>query len=193
MTTELTEESVDASPEEGEEEKAEWSPTPIEITHPEHVEAADIHLFYEPAWKLRMTLRDDRSYLAVKVVRAAPLSSPNGYICFLDSRDEAICMVRDPNDLPDDQQKVVLEELERRYLTAIVHQVLSLRSEFGASYWEVATDRGDREFVVKDVSENAHWLSEDRVMLLDVDANRFEIQSLRGLDRKRRGLIDLVL
>ena len=45
--------------------------TPINITHPEHVKVQDIRLFREPAWTLRMTIEGDRSYIKIKVVRAA--------------------------------------------------------------------------------------------------------------------------
>ena len=60
--------------------------TPISVTHPERVEIDKIHLFREPAWVLRLTIDGDRSYLKVKVVRAAPLSHPTRYICLLDAK-----------------------------------------------------------------------------------------------------------
>ena len=50
---------------------------PITVTHPENVDIAKLRLFREPAWVLRLTIDGDRSYLKVKIVRAAPLSYPN--------------------------------------------------------------------------------------------------------------------
>ena len=70
--------------------------TPITVTHPENVGVESIQLFREPPWMLRLTIQDDRSYLRVKIVRAAPLSHPNRYICILDAKDEEICMIDDP-------------------------------------------------------------------------------------------------
>ena len=78
-------------------------------------------------------------------------------------------------------------------MTAIIKRIDSLRSEFGVSYWEVQTDRGNREFVVRNVSENAQWITDRRLLLLDVDGNRFEISNLEVLDKKSRGLIEMVL
>ena len=69
--------------------------TPISVTHPERVEIDKLRLFREPAWILRLTIDGDRSYLKVKVVRAAPLSHPTRYICLLDAKDEEICMIDD--------------------------------------------------------------------------------------------------
>ena len=166
--------------------------TPITVTHPENVDTASIRLFREPPWILRLTI-EDRSYTRVKIVRAAPLSHPNRYICILDAKDEEICMIDDLKALDPGMREIVDEELDRRYLTAVIEQVTSLRNEFGTSYWDVKTDRGEREFVVQNASENAQWLGDHRLLLIDVDGNRFEIPDLNSLDKKSMGLVELVL
>ena len=174
-------------------EKEERAITPITVTHPEKVEVQAIRLFREPAWTLRMSIGEDRSYLKVKVVRAAPLSHPERYISFLDGKDEEICMVDDLADLDDEARGIIKEELERRYLSSTIQQVLSVRNEFGTSYWEVLSDRGAREFLVQNVAENAQWLGEHRLLLVDVDGNRFEIPDLEDLEKQSLGLIEQVL
>ena len=173
--------------------KAEKTVTPIQVTHPEHVHPKDIWLFREPPWALRMTIEGDRSYLKIRIVCAAPLSQPSRYICFLDEKNEIICTVEDPRVLDTESQRIVKEELNQRYMTAIIEQVYSLRKEFGVSYWDVQTNRGGREFVVRNVSENAQWISERRLLLVDVDGNRFEIPDLDALNKKSLGLIEMVL
>ena len=173
--------------------KAERTIAPIQVTHPEHVEPEAIRLFHEPPWTLRLTIEDDRSYTKVRVVCAAPLSQPDRYICLLDEKNEVICTVEDPIVLDAASQGIIKEELSQRYMTAIIKRIDSLRSEFGVSYWEVQTDRGDREFVIRNVSENAQWITDRRLLLVDVDGNRFEISNLDALDKKSRGLIEMVL
>lgn len=169
------------------------SATPITVTHPENVDTAKLRLFREPAWTLRLTIDDDRSYLKVKVVRAAPLSYPDQYISFLDGKDEEICMVDDLKVLDNDARALIGEELDRRYLTATIHSVNTIRNEYGTSYWDVVTDRGAREFVVQNVSENAQWLGDHRLLIIDVDGNRFEIPRLDELDKKSLGLVEQVV
>ena len=170
-----------------------YKPSPQVVTHPEHVDPHAIRLFREPAWRLRMTIEGDRSYLKVKIVRAAPLSHPSQYICFLDMKDEVVTMVRDPEVLDQDTQRLIQEELAQRYLTSVILSVHSVRSEFGASYWDVETSRGQREFVIQNVSESAQWFTETHLMLIDVDANRFEIPDLGALDAKSLSFVGLVL
>lgn len=174
-------------------EKKKMAVTPITVTHPEKVEVDALRLFREPAWRLRLTIDGDRSYTRVKVVRAAPLSHPDKYISFLDAKDEEICMVDDLKQLDDEARAIIKDELDRRYLTSTIQTVLSMRNEFGTSYWEVATDRGQREFVVQNVAENAQWLGDHRLLIIDVDGNRFEIPRLDELDKKSLGLVEQVL
>lgn len=170
-----------------------WKPSPIDVTHPQDVDTGRIRLFREPAWHLRMTIEGDRSYLRVKIVRAVPLSEPDRYICFLDAKDEVICMVEDVRELRAEDQAIIREELARRYMTSRIERIHSIRSEYGVSYWEVTTDRGPREFVVKNVGEDARWLDEKRVLIQDVDGNRFEVADLGALDKRSRGLMEMVL
>jgi len=97
-------------------------------------------LFYEPKERLRLTVGEEKSYLTVKPVWAAPISRPNGYLALLDGKGEEIAMLPDPRALPADSWAAVQRELRQRNLTAIVTAVMSARQEFGATYWTVATD-----------------------------------------------------
>ena len=166
---------------------------PITVTHPESVDIAKLRLFRDPPWVLRLTIADDRSYTKIKVVRAAPLSHPEKYISILDAKDEEICMLDALDQVDQPTQEIIKDELDRRYLTATVEAVLAMRYEYGTSYWQVQTDRGQREFVVQNVAENAQWLGEYRLLIVDVDGNRFEIPDLNRLDKKSMGFIDQVL
>jgi len=192
MSTEPTQGAPGASPE-ASPPKPHFSLTPIRITHPENVDLSQVHFFREPAWVLRLTLADDRSYTRVKLVRAAPLTYPRQYVSVLDERDEEIFMVERLDDLEPAQRAVVEEELDRRYLTSIIEAVESVRNEFGTSYWEVRTQRGHRQFVVQNAAENARWLDDYRLLLVDVDGNRFEVPRLNRLDKRSIAFIEQVL
>jgi hypothetical protein len=173
--------------------ESDWKPTPIETIHPENVDPTSIRLFKNPEWILRMTIEGDRSYLRVKVLRAAPLTQPDRYFCILDFKDEAVCLIEDLDQLEASSRPFVFEEMDRRYLTAEIKSIVSLQNEYGVSYWEVETDRGTREFVAKSVAENAQWLGDNRLMIFDVDGNRFEVTDKDALDKRSRGLLESVL
>lgn len=154
---------------------------------------ADLKLFYHPKDRLRLTVGDEKSYPTVKPAWAAPMSRPNKYLALLNGKGEEITTIADPKELPPDSLAAVEEELRRRYLTANVVKILHARVEYGATYWHVITDRGEREFVTQSLQENAIWLSSHHLLLLDVDGNRFEITNTEELDAASQRFIHAIL
>ena len=152
-----------------------------------------LRLFYQPKDRLRLTVGDEKSYHTVKPVWAAPLSRPNKYLALLDGKGNEIVTLTDPAVLTPDSLAAALEELRRRYLTSTVRAILHAKQEFGATYWSVATDRGDRDFVTQNLQENAVWLSPTHLLLLDVDGNRFEITDTHALDPSSRRYVETIL
>jgi hypothetical protein len=141
-----------------------------------------LRLFHHPPGTLRLTVDDMRSYVSVKLYQASPLSMPGRYLSLVDGKGEEIVMVDRVESFLPDTRTVAEEELRRRYLTARVKAITGIRTEFGVTYWNVATDKGDRDFVVQSLSEACVWLSESHILLIDVDGNRFEITDRFALD-----------
>ncbi|HHV54819.1 MAG TPA: DUF1854 domain-containing protein [Firmicutes bacterium] len=125
--------------------------------------------------------RAGEEYSPVAVYRAFPLTRPEQYISVRDSEGKEIGMIENLGDLPAEMRRLVEEELERRYFTPLITRVVSVKEEFGYSYWEVETDRGARRFTVRNSHENVLPVGERSVMLVDVDGNRFAIPDYRRL------------
>ncbi|MHB8635737.1 MAG: DUF1854 domain-containing protein [Fimbriimonadaceae bacterium] len=153
----------------------------------------DINLFYWPKDRLRMTLGARQSWHTVKPAWASPLNHPHRFLALLDGKSEEIVMLPDPAALPPSSWEVIQEELNRRYLTAQVERIVDATNEFGATYWHVETDRGERDFVTQSLQENVQWLGLGHLLLTDVDGNRFEIRDVAALDPRSRGLIERIL
>ncbi len=160
---------------------------------PETPDPQTLKLFYEPKDRLRLTIEGDRSYHTVKPTWAAPLSRPGQYLALLDGKGNAIVTLPDPSVLPPESLAAAKEELRRRYLTATVRAIAHAKQEFGATYWSVQTDRGDRDFVTQNLQENAIWLSPTHLLLLDVDGNRFEITDTKALDAVSQQYVATIL
>ena len=88
------------------------------------------------------------------------LDQGNSQTCYCAGCDEA-------------SKAIVQEELDRRYLTFVVRRIVSVRSEFGVSHWGMESDRGTNDSVVRDVSENVLRPAPDRLVIVDVESNRF--------------------
>jgi len=151
------------------------------------------HFFYHPQDRLRLTIGDNSSYTSVVPAWAAPLTLPNQYLSILDGAGKQILMFKNLDEIPAESRPAIEEELRRRYLTSIIQRVISARSEFGVSYWKVETDRGILEFVAQSLQENAQWLSATQLLIVDIDANRFEIPDIDALDEKSRMLLTTII
>jgi hypothetical protein len=137
----------------------------------------------------RLTLENDRSWIKVSIASAFPLSDPDHYIGFLDGGGKDVGMLYDPALLDPASRRLVEEELERRYFVPVVERVQSVKEEFGTVYWKVETDKGEKEIVVRNLRDNLQELSSTRLIITDVDGNRFEFPDIAKLDGKSQSII----
>ncbi len=148
----------------------------------------ETRLFYDPSGFLRATV-GIRTYLDVTVVRAFPLSLENHYYGLLSGRLDEIGIIMDPTELDQTSQDVIALEMRRRYFSTVVERIDSIREEFGATYWKVQTSRGERSFIGKHLRDNVSYLDDGRILVHDVDGNRYEITSLASLDEASRSTL----
>jgi len=124
--------------------------------------------------------------IPVSLVQARPLTDPGGTIAIIDARKRCVGEVSSLMELSEESRAVARLELERRYCIAVIVTVESTLVDFGSRYWQVLTDRGARRFLVRDPQRSVLRLPPDRVMLRDVQGNRFLIPSLSALDAASR-------
>jgi hypothetical protein len=137
----------------------------------------------------RLTIESDRSWAKVTVARAFPLSDPDHYLGFLDGAGKDIGLLVDPGPLDAESRSVVEEELEKRYFVPVVERVLSVKEEFGTVYWRVETDKGEKEIVARNLRDNLMELTSSRIIITDIDNNRFEFPDINKLDGRSLGII----
>lgn len=123
--------------------------------------------------------------------RAFPFDRPYEFISVSDDNGE-IGIIYDLGDFAD-AKDILKNELDSKYFAPKIQKITSLKERFGYSYWKVKCDRGDYEFTVKDTFRSIIHVSEDRVFVLDVDSNRFEIESLSSLDKNSFRKIELYI
>lgn len=152
------------------------------------LDPAQIRIF-QHAGLTRMTLEGDRSWIRVSVVRARPISDPDHYYGVLDATGKDIGLIVDPSELDEQSQEAVRAHLELRYFTPVVEHVISAKEEFGTVYWTFATSRGVKEVVARNLRDNIQELTATRILLTDVDGNRFEIPDINALDPESLNII----
>jgi hypothetical protein len=137
---------------------------------------------------------DGEEGIPVRVSWARPLTDRGGEVAILHAtKKQEITTLGDFKHLDSDSQEIVAEELERRYFLPKITKVMRTTATFGNRYWDVETDCGEREFLVKSPETDVTWITEDRCVLKDALGNCYEIESLEALDRTSRANADKVL
>jgi len=130
-------------------------------------------------------------YPHITLRRTLPIKEPTRYISVADNENNEIGIIQDVAALAATQQKVVLDELEARYYSPQVLEIISVKDKMGYVYFELklqnkptaeGADFHIKTCAVKDVSRNVRMLSDTRLIILDVDGNRY-IVDLPGMDK----------
>lgn len=136
---------------------------------------------------------ETKTYDRVFLHRAFPFDYPYSYISVLDSESKELGLIADINDLGEDTAKILRDELDRKYYTPVIKQIISLKDKFGFSYWKVMTDEGELSFTLRDTFQSLLKVGGTRIFVNDIDGNRYEIPNIEELDRKSFRKIELFL
>jgi hypothetical protein len=154
-------------------------------------EYADIRFLQPEECRFRLTSGGflalelgEHNYPVVYAYRAFPLTLGDRFISVRDDKDQEIGVIADLAAFSPGQAGLVRTELERRYFTPVIQRVVKMKEEFGYIYWEVETDKGPRRFTTRSSHDSIIPVSDIRLLILDVDGNRFEIPDYRQLDPK---------
>jgi len=139
---------------------------------------------------LTLELEDGTRYDRVNLYPAFPFTIEGCYISVRDDKDQEIGIIKDLSLFNGNMRHLLQEELDCRFFTPNITRIISVKEEFGYSYWDVETDRGRRRFTVRNSRDSVIALTETRILVLDIDGNRFEIPDCRSLDPKSFRYID---
>jgi hypothetical protein len=146
------------------------------------------HVFHRTGLS-RCTIADERTVLRVQVARAFPLSDTDHLIALLDGNGRDVGMIQDPSLMDEESQRTIDEDLAIRYFLPVVESILSVKEEFGTVYWKLQTDRGVHDAVARHLRENLMELPGGRVIITDVEGNRFEFPDIAALDARSMAII----
>ncbi len=136
---------------------------------------------------------ETKTYDRIFLHRAFPFDYPYAYISVLDADSKELGLIANVDDLAKDAAEMLRAELDRKYYTPVIKQILSLKDKFGFSYWKVMTDEGELSFTLRDTFQSLMKVGGTRIFVNDIDGNRYEIPNIEELDRKSFRKIELFL
>ena len=133
----------------------------------------------------------DKEYMRVSLRRALPLGDPSNYISVADHENKEIGIIKSLSELSGEQLALVESELAHRYYCPFVYEVRSVKDKLGYVYMELLIGDGrnkkyEKTCAVKDVNRNIRMLGSDKLIIFDVDGNRYILESLEAIDNKSR-------
>ncbi len=140
--------------------------------------------------KRRPVLKSGESEKAIyRALKDFPVTSPDRYISLLDEDGNEIGTVKRLKDLDPSSREVLSEELAKAYFVPRIKKVLVVKELYGG-VMEIAveTDRGYREFEIRS-RESVRFVGLSRLMITDVDGNKYEVSDIRDLDSRSRSLL----
>lgn len=144
--------------------------------------------FYETEGGFTGLRYNGNEYKRVSLRRALPVAQPDQYISVADHENKEICVIRSLEELSAEQKRIVAGELDRRYYCPVIEEIKSVKDKMGYVYMEMLIrghgEAHEKSCAVKDVNKNIRMLDEERLLIFDVDGNRYMIPSLNALDKK---------
>lgn len=145
--------------------------------------------------RLAMPDGEEKTYQRVAVHRCFPHSDPDHYISIREPEGDGreIGLIEDLRALPEDTQKMLLEQMALRYFSPKITRVHTIKEEYGYSYWDVETDKGACRFTVRMGGGSVYAIGANRYLVTDLDGNRFEIPDLYRLTPREIKQLDLFI
>lgn len=142
----------------------------------------------------------DNCYPQVSLRRSFPLSARNTYIVVRvpdaehTERFNELGVIADCREMDEGSLAAVSQELDLFYLVPMIRSIKTIREEFGFLYWDVETDRGPKEFTMRDsLIGQVRQVGPGRWLIIDINQTRFEIRDFEQLDEKSRNLLSQFL
>jgi hypothetical protein len=142
---------------------------------------------------VNLSLQNGDVFEKLEPRRLFPVNRPDEYITLLDTDGKEVALIRSINDLDKDSKETVTYSLNDYYLVPHILKILSITEKNGKIHWTVETDRGYKEFDVRNRNHDVRVYSDGRVRVRDSDDNRYIITDYRKLDKhsKRQAVADL--
>ncbi|WP_245585817.1 DUF1854 domain-containing protein [Paenibacillus pinihumi] len=163
-------------------------------------DAADIHYltkdnarFHKTEGKMLAVTVGEETHPVVYVHCSFPHTNKPMYLSVRTVENKEIGMIHSLEDFPEETAQLLEEQLQIRYFTPEISKVVTVKEEFGYSYWEAETTAGLCRFTVRSGGGNAKLVTPVRLLVTDVDGNRFVIPDMNKLTDKEYRMVELCM
>ncbi len=132
----------------------------------------------------------------IDIVRTFPFSDKNSFLSIREHTERAkeIGIIRSLEKDFDPQTVAILnKQLDLHYFTPRIEKIYTIKERSGFIYFHVLTEKGKKQFTVRNNSNAIIPFTESRIFITDIDNNRYEIPDTALLQPKELAKLDLFL
>jgi hypothetical protein len=152
---------------------------------------ADFDLQRDAFGRLVLT-RDGQQHIGVVPVRAFPVSAAQGPLGLTDQDGHELAWIPELAALDTKRRALIEAALQTREFMPVIRRLLSVSSFAAPSIWDVETDRGRTQLVLKG-EEDIRRLSTTVMLIADAQGVQYLIRDVPDMDRHSRKLLDRFL
>ena len=158
-----------------------------------YLRAQDLQVERTEGGFLSLRVGARKQYPRVHLYWCFPLSQNNRFVSVRDREDEEIGIIEKLDEFSPETLQLLLDELSSRYFTPTIGNIHSLKEEFGYTYWDADTSAGRCRFTVQLGRNAVISLESGRLLIHDVDGNRYELEDYRTMDAKHLRVVENLL
>lgn len=143
--------------------------------------------------RLVLTLGNGQSYEAVVPVRAFPIAAPDDGLSLVAADGKEVLWVDHMADLPAEARTLIEEDLAVREFVPTIHAIRKVSSFSTPSIWDLDTDRGTAQMVLKAEEDIRKLAGRTRLLITASDGVQYRIPDSGQLDRASRKLLERFL
>ncbi len=126
----------------------------------------------------------------VQLRRALPFSAPDQYICVADMENKELAVLESLDGFDAETRALLEAELGIRYFYPIVTQVKSIKEKMGSYYLDLSIGEYRKTIAVKDIGKNLKQLGNGKLVITDVDGNRYLFLNIYKIQKKSLQMLE---
>lgn len=146
-----------------------------------------------PFGRLVLTTLDGTRHVGVTPVRAFPVVAPTEGISLTSTDGHEVAWIARLEILPAPVRTLLEEELATREFVPEVRRLVSVSSFTTPCTWQVETDRGDTQFVLRGEEDIRRLGSRSKLMIASEEGIHFLVPDVGALDKASRKLLERFL
>ena len=133
-----------------------------------------------------LTLENGDVYEKLEPRRLFPVNRPDEYITMLNTEGVEVAVIRKISELNESSREAVTHSLNDYYLVPHIKRIIAITEKYGTLHWVVETERGIKEFDIRNRNHDIKAFRNGCVRVRDSDDNRYIIDDYKALDKHSR-------